>query len=143
MNWGKAIIVVYVLFGAFIISMVVMTYQQNIDLVADDYYAQELDYQNHIHKMENLVELGGVKVKRSGDFLQIIFPEALASTALSGRIDLYRPSNALFDWSEDFQLNNANVYELDASKMLGGKWDIKLEFTGGNTDYYHTEKLYW
>jgi nitrogen fixation protein FixH len=143
MNWGKAIVVTYVLFGAFIISMVVMTYKQNIDLVAEDYYAQELDYQNHMHKMERLQAMGGLKIKREGNVLRIDFPEAFKEMAVSGRIDLYRPSNALFDWNQEFQLNGSHTYELDASKLLGGIWDLRIAFNGDETAYYHTEKLYW
>ena len=45
MNWGNRIILVFVCFIAFILSMVTRAFQQDFDLVAEDYYAQELNYQ--------------------------------------------------------------------------------------------------
>jgi nitrogen fixation protein FixH len=144
MNWGKAIVVAYIFFGAFIISMVVMTYKQNIDLVAEDYYAQELDYQAHMHKMEKLQALGGVTIKRNGQQLKITFPESLAQAEeLAGTINFYRPSNAMFDSTKNFTIKKSNILELDGSQLLAGKWDVKIEFSDGTTEYFHLEKLYW
>lgn len=144
MNWGKAIVIAYIFFGAFIVSMVVMTYKQNIDLVAEDYYAQELNYQAHMHKMEKLQALGGVQIKREGQSLKITFPERLAQSAeLKGTVHFYRPSNAMFDSSQNFEIQQTNILELDGSQLLAGKWDVKLEFSDGATEYFHIEKLYW
>jgi hypothetical protein len=53
MNWGYKIAITFILFGALIIFMVVKSFQQNIDLVTDDYYQEELKYQQQIDKLEN------------------------------------------------------------------------------------------
>ena len=45
MNWGYKIILVYVLFVAGIVFLVVRSSMENTDLVTSDYYEKELKYQ--------------------------------------------------------------------------------------------------
>jgi hypothetical protein len=45
-NWGKGIVLVYSLFVLGILFLVYQSKQQKLDLVYDDYYAQELMFQN-------------------------------------------------------------------------------------------------
>jgi hypothetical protein len=143
MNWGKAIVIVLTLFGIFIISMVVMMFQQNIDLVSDDYYMQELDYQQQIDKTENLRDFEGHMVfKQEKDSLLILFPEGFVGKSVSGKVRMYRPSNAMFDYAMEFNEIDSGVLKLDISKTLKGRWELKLEFEAEGTSYYHSEKLY-
>ena len=48
MSWGIKIAIVYVGFMALIISMVIVSSSSKSELVAKDYYAQELNYQQRI-----------------------------------------------------------------------------------------------
>ena len=53
MNWGKWIIVSFVLFAAFIGILVVICVRQDISLVSKNYYQEELAYQQQIDRMNN------------------------------------------------------------------------------------------
>ena len=53
LSWANSIILSFVLFMAFIGYLVHGTFQQNIDLVAEDYYQQEVAFQNVIDKSNN------------------------------------------------------------------------------------------
>ena len=57
MNWGTRIIIMYVGFVALIITLVVVSMRQQVDLVTPDYYAKELKYQTNIDKTKNYNEL--------------------------------------------------------------------------------------
>ena len=48
MNWGYKILMVYVIFIAGILLLVFKSSSQNQDLVTEDYYEQELKYQQKI-----------------------------------------------------------------------------------------------
>ena len=53
MNWGKAIVLTFVLFAGFIGIMVFWMHRERIDLVRDDYYQTEIGYQQQIDRMTN------------------------------------------------------------------------------------------
>ena len=57
MNWGYRIIIVFVLFIAGILSMVLYVNSKGADLVAEDYYMQEVNYQDIINAKSNSVAL--------------------------------------------------------------------------------------
>jgi hypothetical protein len=143
MNWGKAIVIVLAGFAVFIVSLVVLMYRQNIDLVADDYYMQELEFQQKIDRSNNLAALDGkLKVTFEGSKMLINLPEVLHGVSVSGKISMYRPSNAIFDFSEHFENITTGQIPLDVSKALKGKWEVKLDFVAEGVEYYFTEKLY-
>ncbi|HEY3406293.1 MAG TPA: FixH family protein [Ohtaekwangia sp.] len=53
MNWGKSIILAFVLFAAFIATLVTVCVRQDVSLVSKEYYAEELVYQEQIARLEN------------------------------------------------------------------------------------------
>lgn len=52
LNWGAGIAVLYMGFVAMIVLLVVMSMRQKIDLVTDEYYAEELLFQGKIDKIK-------------------------------------------------------------------------------------------
>ena len=66
MNWGKAITIVIALYCIGILFLVYKTTGVNFELVADDYYAKELAYQEQIDKMKNVKAIGADVVVNIG-----------------------------------------------------------------------------
>ena len=57
MNWGKSIILAFVLFAGFIATLVVVCVREDISLVSKDYYKEELLYQDQIQRLNNASQL--------------------------------------------------------------------------------------
>jgi hypothetical protein len=57
MNWGKSIILAFVLFAVFIGVLVTVCVRQDISLVSRDYYDEELDYQSKMDGARNAAGL--------------------------------------------------------------------------------------
>ena len=55
-NWASGIVLVMILFMSFIVMLVVKTYSHKVDLVSEDYYNQELMFQERLDKMNNVQE---------------------------------------------------------------------------------------
>ena len=53
MNWGWKICILYSGFALLTLTMVFFAMNQEVFLVSDDYYKQEIEYQGQIDKMEN------------------------------------------------------------------------------------------
>lgn len=56
MNWGKGIILIYVLFVAGIAYLVYGATQTTFELVEDNYYEKELAFQNQINWTKNAID---------------------------------------------------------------------------------------
>ena len=49
MNWGKSIVLSFILFAAFIGTLVTVCIRQDISLVSKDYYEEELQYDKSVN----------------------------------------------------------------------------------------------
>ena len=52
-NWGVGIFTFYGLFVVFILALVFRSSQENYDLVTEDYYQQEIRFEEVINKRNN------------------------------------------------------------------------------------------
>ena len=131
-NWGTGIVLAFVAFISFIMYFVVVANSDpraDHDLVTEEYYRKELEYQQDLDASRNL-ELfgGGVEVVRIPEGLGIRFPEGMDPQGIDGKMSLYRPSNKQLDFEVPIQ-NSDTLQLIPASRLLDGRWDIRLNWT--------------
>lgn len=134
MNWGYKIAIFYTAFALFMIALVVKSFQQEHDLVTDNYYEEELKFQQQIDK-QNLVADEGKQVawKQEGNSLLLDFP---AGSAISGEIKLFRPSDASKDFSVDIQPDAEGKQQVDISKAAAGKYLLQIDWNEDGKAYF-------
>ncbi|WP_106793393.1 FixH family protein [Aquimarina sp. Aq78] len=137
-NWGTAIVLVFIGFISFILYFVV---KMNInsdyehDLVTEDYYKQELAFQNEINAEKNSKTLlKDVIVKKTAEGLAISFPEDKNYNDISGTISFYRPSNKKLDFEIPISLSTSELI-IEDKNLLEGRWNITIDWKYGNTSY--------
>ncbi|WP_339756709.1 FixH family protein [uncultured Winogradskyella sp.] len=145
-NWGTAIVISFVCFISFIMYFVInmsTNKKYDHDLVVEDYYQQELKYQEDINKEENAKDLASnVSWQKTNEGIIISFPKDLESNNIKGKVFLYRPSNKQLDIEISISLSNHNLLIPDNS-LLDGRWNIKVDWTYKNQDYmYKTDIIY-
>lgn len=137
-NWGTAIVIAFVCFISFIMYFVInmsTNKKYDHDLVVEDYYQQELKYQNDINKEKNSKTLAtNVSWKKTDDGILIRFPESLDINKIKGKVFLYRPSNKQLDFEIPISLSNHNLLIPDKS-LLDGRWNIKVYWSYNDEDY--------
>lgn len=139
MNWGHKIAISFVLFATFILYMVVVAFQQDIDLVAEDYYAQEIAFQSKMQQKANLSDLGmRTKMAIGADQIVIEFPSALTS----GEIHFYHPSRAVFDKKYPVKLDKSNRQVIDRSELVLGSYRVRFTWTANGKEYFQQENVY-
>ena len=139
MNWGNKIVVAFVLFAAFILYMVVIAFQQNNDLVAEDYYAQEINYQRKIEQKENLKRLEKkVSVAFDKKSIILVFPE---DQQPEGEIHFYHPSRKLFDRKIAIAIDPENRQVVDRSELIAGNYRVNITWTSDGREYFQQEKI--
>jgi hypothetical protein len=137
MNWGHKIAITFVLFFLLMSYMVVRSFQENIDLVTDDYYGKELVFQDQINKVENLKYLETVvksKFEKQGIVVQ--FPKHKEPSAFSGNIWLYRPSEAKGDHQYAIKIGESYNQIITSADFRSGKYVLKIDWSDGDRDYY-------
>ena len=143
MNWGYRIIIVFVLFIAFIVSMVVYVSLKGADLVAEDYYTQEVDYQTIIDAKQNSIHLKDqIQVTQDNDHISIEFPEFKADHPISGTVHFYHPQTAKFDLEKALTLSEKNVQVINKANLVKGNYTIKLFWNDGTKNYYVEKSCY-
>lgn len=131
MNWGHGITIFIVAFMAFILSMVYRATQRDVDLVAENYYEQEIAYESTISALKNGNE-SSVNIKQENNMLIIEFNEDTKDVE-NGSISLYRPDNAKLDLTIDLKLIN-NEHKIPLEILAKGNYKLKLKWTDNNTN---------
>ena len=111
------------------------------DLVTEDYYKQELEFQDDIDKENNSKDLASnITWKKTSDGILIVFPETLKIEDITGKVFLYRPSNKQFDFDTAISLSNHNLLIPD-KRLLGGRWNIKVDWKYNGKSYLFKKEI--
>lgn len=139
-NWGKAIILAFVLFISFIVYIVYGSMTTKVDLVAKDYYSKELKYQDDINKQNNTKGLS-ISFSTANKMFRVQLPKSFKDSKTTGSLVFYRPSDAKLDKS--FVVDTMLDYiEVPSSFLIPGKWVIILEVKHKELDYQFKEELF-
>ncbi|MEP5610795.1 MAG: FixH family protein [Cyclobacteriaceae bacterium] len=140
MNWGNRIVLVFVLFAAFILYMVVQAFNQNYDLVAEDYYAQEINYQQKLDQKTNLEKLEK-RVSVSMEKKSIILSFPMDQKPI-GEIYFYHPSRKLFDQRVAISMDSENRQIVDRAGLTPGNYRVNITWESEGKEYFQQEKIY-
>lgn len=139
MDWGKGIFITIVVFVIFMISLVVVCIKQDdIHLVTQNYYEEEIKYQDQIDKMINASEIGyNVLVyDNQPKKLDLLLPKGA-----KGTLHLFRPSDARLDQKIAFDISETNKSSVDVKDLKPGYWRIKLSWSEDGKEFYEEKKI--
>lgn len=141
LNWGNSIAIFFSLFVVFILFMVYKATTVNHDLVSDNYYLDELKYQDVIDGMNNFNATGsrlGIDQKENGIILSI--PEKTLKGFDSGSVILQRPSNQNLDLSLPW--NGKKEVFIASDQLVAGKYKFILNWTSAGLPF-HVQRDYF
>lgn len=141
MNFGKWIVVAFILFAAFIATLVTICVRQDISLVSKDYYKEELGYQDQLHRLNNTAALNDKPViKVTGHTLQIEFDQF--SKIENGELKLFCPSNAKMDRTFSVAASGETTRVFNVNAMQKGMYRAKLFWKMNGKEFYQEEVIY-
>jgi len=141
LNWGWGITGVYLVFVTGILYMVWRTTQERQDLVAEDYYAQELKYQDKIDASKRAAALSSpVSFDLKGQVLHLAFPKEFESKTITGDVLVYYPADSRKDVKVPVKLVN-NVMDVTMKEGSPGMHILQFSWQEGNTTYYQESNL--
>lgn len=140
MNWGHKITLAFIAFAAFIFYIVIGSFRQNVDLVTDDYYAQEIAYETKMRQKANfkaltskpsiLVSPKAITINFNGNHVE------------AGNIHFYHPSREIFDQNLEIDLNTEGKQTVSREQLVAGLYRVNLTWTGEGKEYFHQETIF-
>ncbi|MGK9368183.1 FixH family protein [Melioribacter sp. Ez-97] len=142
LSWGTIIVIVYTVFVIGTLTMVYIFINQDVSLVTENYYAEEIKYQNQIEKKKNSESLDkNISVIMNEGYVDIVFPEITQPEKIKGEIEFYRPSDQERDFIADIQLDSTYTFRVPFNKLKRGYWKIKIDWSDGIKEYYYEKNL--
>ncbi|RYY86436.1 MAG: hypothetical protein EOO15_14455 [Chitinophagaceae bacterium] len=142
-SWGYKIATVYILFVAGILTLVFKASAQHFDLVTENYYAEELQFQNVIDQQKNVSALSEVpRYHATPGTLQVLLPSEFEGAAWKGDLYLYRPSDARLDIRKEAD-GSGRAYVWVLPKTLKGTYKLKFAWEFKGKKYYDEKILYF
>ncbi|GGH39366.1 cytochrome Cbb3 oxidase maturation protein CcoH [Mangrovimonas yunxiaonensis] len=143
-NWGTGIVLALIGFISFIMYFIITMStndKYNHDLVVEDYYQKELEFEADINKEKNALALKeNIVYNKTPEGVVITFPSNLDPKNITGKVFLYRPSNKQFDFEVPISLSNHNLLIPD-NRLLDGRWNIKVDWQYNNTSYLYKKEM--
>jgi len=143
-NWGTGIVIGLILFIGFILVMVFMMSTEkkyDYDLVTEEYYKEELQFQDEIDAENNTLLLSErIKIDRKPEGLLLVFPKEIEDNKITGTVYLYRPSNKRLDFEIPLELNKSKLL-IPKDRLLGGRWNIIARWRSNDKDYLFKEEI--
>jgi hypothetical protein len=145
-TWGTGIFLAMLAFMIFILSFVYKSiamdeYQH--ELVSEDYYKDELHYQEEIDKMNNSNSLSqNIKLANAKEGILISFPKDIEQSSIIGSIYLQRLSNEKLDFTEEIKLTDHHQLIPD-EKLVSGKWIVIIDWKSEQEEYLFKESWFY
>jgi nitrogen fixation protein FixH len=114
----------------------------DVDLVAEDYYAQEIDFQTRIDETANADSIKSLITVNVGDSkVTIAFPAATADHMINGTATFYRPSASSLDLTLPLELDDSAEMQVPIQLLQQGRYTLSLSWERMGTSYYLTKEV--
>jgi hypothetical protein len=139
MNWGKGLTIAIIAFMSFILYMVItLMTKGNADLVSEDYYKKEIEYEKEITALknsENATEK--VIINNKGEFIVFQFPTTKEIDNIE--IHLLRPNNDKADLT--FSEKDTKNVMIEKKKLEKGVYKASIRYDSEGQPFLQKEEL--
>lgn len=142
MNWGHKITIAIVAFMSFILYMVVQASMRSVDLEADNYYQQEIQYQDRVDAMTNAkgMEEQFIITQKSNE-LVVEYPAEVRLDEIKGQLHFFKPDNSSLDKVVKIDIDAKGTQSIPLSELSKGVYVLKANWTATGKDYYIEKAL--
>jgi len=145
-DWGHGIVLALGSFIAFILFMILIfpEGQQNADLVTDDYYTEELHYQQVIDAKNNADLLSEKPVySQNSAGIQLTFPESIKPENSKVNFELFRTNNSNLDVKKELTLDSKNSILIPSKVLAPGSYTLKIKWQFKNKPNQFDYDVQW
>lgn len=139
MNWGKGVAIVMIAFIAFITIMIVGFFQHSVDLEENDYYQQEITYEDEITQLKNANKFEHKPVINiTQSHLTVQFPAEVSFSNI--HLLLKRPDDETAD--KTYSIEDTKFFTIDKEELRNGKYNVELKYEANGDKFLQKEMIY-
>jgi len=142
--WPYAIVAYFIIFAGAIAVWIVYAVNQKVDLVRDDYYEEEIRFQERLNRLnhtEAIRDRVSIAYNPSDQVIAIKLPLTHVLRDGIGEIRLYRPSDARLDLRYQLSVDTNGIQRIDATHLRAGLWKAGVSWKGAGQDYLFEQAL--
>lgn len=141
-GWGSKIAFLYIGFVLLIIALVTGSMRQDVDLVTDNYYEQELAYQDVLDAGKNQAALSSpVSIHANETMVTFEFPSEFSQQMINGKVQFYSPMEET--WDKVIAMNSiaGGILTVPRSELQKTKYKIKINWEAAGKKYYQESDI--
>jgi hypothetical protein len=136
-SWGNRLLLVFVVFAGMISFMVYRCMLTPVDLVAKEYYKDELSYQEVIDARKHAESLAGkVRLRQTGKDVIVTLPAEMKHVETKGTIQFYCPSDAGKDRRFELNAGAADGQIISTRLVLPGYYTVRIQWDCRGVRYF-------
>ncbi len=125
MNWGRGIALALAGFIIFIVVLATIMMTSNVDLESEDYYQQEIAYQEEIDALRNANKLDEkVEITNHENHIMVSVPDSMSCDELN--VEFRRPNDDKLDRS--FQPDNSKTILIEKKELKTGIYNVLISY---------------
>lgn len=137
LNWGWYIVFALVGFAAFVIYHVIGMMRENTDLITENYYNEELLYQERMEEKQRAIDENrflNIRYDAQNVYIRLPF-----EGSFEAEINFIHPERKIFDRS---YTSTDTLVVLPRSDFKPGKWNLKCLVTYNGKKYLFEETVF-
>ena len=139
MDWGKGILLAIIGFIVIIMTMVVISVRmEGIELVTENYYEAEINYQDQIDKEKSTLTLEREVLQFDAENQSLFLDLPVGAT---GILHLFRPSDSKLDQKLTVEIKEENEKTVSIRNLQAGYWKAQLSWQENGESYYQEKKI--
>ena len=145
LNWGHGLMIALGCFILFILFLILVfpIGKQNADMISDNYYEEELKYQDVIDAKENAAQLKEIPAyKATANGMEITFPESIKADDNKVEFILFRTEDSNLDIKKELNLEN-HKFVIPNKVVFPGSYTLKLKWTENKKPYQVDYDILW
>jgi hypothetical protein len=139
-RWPIGIAIIYAFFILFLVGFVIFSQLQQVDLVSDNYYDQEIKYQQQLNRIDRAQSLSKPVYWIYDNKMKAVivnFPPEINPNHVRGNLLFFRPSDANQDNLVPLNLSDNGTQKISTKNLMPGLWKIKVSWQVHNHEYYN------
>jgi hypothetical protein len=145
-SWGHGVVIALASFIIFILSMLFLfpNGQKNSEMVTDNYYEEELKYQDVIDAKKRADQLQEKPVySQDKNGIKVTFPKDADNSNTTVKFVLNRTDDQNLDIKKSVQLDADKSFTIPAQVLKIGNYTLRLNWTKDKTDYRLDYDVIW
>ena len=142
--WPVGLVIFFIVFISYIVGFVIFSTAQHMDLVREDYYDQEIRFQQQIDRVQRttpILAAASVDYDVNRAVVMVRLPSSIAAQPVSGTINFYRPSDAGLDHDISLAPDPTGAQSVNVRDLRTGLWKVRVQWKTGSQDYFFERRV--